>query len=436
MRRILTAISLISLLAWAGAWWAQPPAPITIWVVRDQLILLTGLAAYALMALIMLLAVRPMWLETRLGGLDKMYQLHKWSGIMAAVLAAAHYLIKLGKPVLLALFDPVAKTPRAAALLDVFRGSAKDIGEWAVWILLAMVVLTLWRRFPYHIWRQVHRIASVIFLVVAFHGIVLTPAAWWWQPAGWWVAACTALGVVCAVLALTGNIGRARRHKGQVLDVQRLTDDVLMVTCRVQGEWRHSSGQFAFLTVDRREGGHPFTVSGADDGSGQVRFSIKALGDYTRRLQNQLAAGQNVIIEGPYGCFDLQRDDANPQIWIAAGIGVTPFVSWLESLQAQPDKAPKATLYYCARNAGDAPFAQRLEALCANVPNVTLHLRYSDTQGYLTADELAAVHGPGEPWPGIWFCGPTGFADALKDGLQRRGMPVRQRFHQEVFQMR
>ncbi len=436
MRRMLAAVLLTSLLAWAGAYWAQPPAELNVWTARDQLILLTGLSAYAVMTLIMLLAVRPMWLETRMGGLDKMYRLHKWSGILAAALAAAHYLIKLGKPLLLALFDPVPKTPRAAALLDMFRGSAKDIGEWAVWILAAMVLLTLWRRFPYHIWRQVHRIAAVIFLVVAFHGVVLTPAAWWWQPAGWLMAFCTALGTVCAWMALTGNIGRGRRHKGQVLAIDHLSDDILALTCRVEGNWHHRAGQFAFLTADRREGPHPFTVSGADDGTGRVQFSIKALGDYTRRLQRSLKVGQQVLIEGPYGCFDYQRDDGRPQIWVAAGIGVTPFISWMESLQTDPDTAPVATLYYCARNADDAPFADHLQALCARVPNVTLHVRYSDTQRPLTAAELAADHKPGAQWPSVWFCGPAGFADALKDGLHRRGMPVSALFHQEAFQMR
>ncbi|ADP16592.1 oxidoreductase FAD-binding domain protein 3 [Achromobacter xylosoxidans A8] len=436
MRRTLAAVLLISLLAWAGAWWAQPPAELNVWTARDQLILLTGLGAYAIMTLIMLLAVRPRWLETRMGGLDKMYRLHKWSGILAAALAAAHYLIKLGKPLLLALFDPVPKTPRAAALLDMFRGSAKDIGEWAVWILAAMVLLTLWRRFPYHIWRQVHRIAAVIFLVVAFHGVVLTPAAWWWQPAGWMVAICTAVGTVCALMALTGNIGRGRRYRGQVLAIDHLSDDILALTCRVEGNWHHRAGQFAFLTTNRREGAHPYTVSGADDGTGRVQFSIKALGDYTRRLQRSLQVGQDVIIEGPYGCFDFQRDDGRPQIWVAAGIGVTPFISWMESLQTDPDTAPVATLYYCGRNADDAPFADHLKALCARVPNVTLQVRYSETQRPLTAAELAEHHTPGAPWPSVWFCGPAGFADALKDGLHRRGMPVSELFHQEAFQMR
>lgn len=49
MRRILAAVLLVSLLAWAGAYWAQPPAELNIWTARDQLILLTGLGAYALM---------------------------------------------------------------------------------------------------------------------------------------------------------------------------------------------------------------------------------------------------------------------------------------------------------------------------------------------------------------------------------------------------
>ncbi|PND35286.1 reductase [Achromobacter pulmonis] len=436
MRRILAAVLLVCLLAWAGAYSALPPAELNVWIVRDQLILLTGLSAYAVMTLIMLLAVRPMWLETRLGGLDKMYRLHKWSGILATALAAAHYLIKVGKPVLLAMFDPVPKTPRTAALLDMFRGSAKDIGEWAVWILVALVLLTLWRRFPYHIWRQVHRISAVIFLVVAFHGVVLAPAAWWSQPVGWLLAACTAVGGVCALMALAGLIGRSRRYKGQVLAIDALSDDILSLTCRVEGDWHHRAGQFAFLTADRREGAHPFTVSGADDGTGRVEFSIKALGDYTRRLQKSLKVGQAVTIEGPYGCFDFERDDGRPQIWVAAGIGVTPFISWLESLQAEPARAPNATLYYCVRNADEAPFAERLKTLCAHVPNVTLKIRYSDTERPLSAAELAADHKPGMPWPSVWFCGPIGFADALKDGLHRRGMPVGELFHQEAFQMR
>ncbi|MGN6459327.1 MAG: reductase, partial [Achromobacter mucicolens] len=65
MRRILFTILAVSVLAWALALRLQPPAAFNVWTWRDQLILLTGLADYVLMALIMLLSVRPVWLEKR-----------------------------------------------------------------------------------------------------------------------------------------------------------------------------------------------------------------------------------------------------------------------------------------------------------------------------------------------------------------------------------
>ena len=52
---------------------------------------------------------------------------------------------------------------------------------------------------------------------------------------------------------------------------------MLEVTCRLDGRWRHRAGQFAFLTCDRLEGQHPFTLSAADRGNGEVSFTIKAL---------------------------------------------------------------------------------------------------------------------------------------------------------------
>ena len=53
-----------------------PPAWGDVWWWRNQLILLTGVAAWALMSLIMVLAVRPAWLEKPLDGLDTVSYTH------------------------------------------------------------------------------------------------------------------------------------------------------------------------------------------------------------------------------------------------------------------------------------------------------------------------------------------------------------------------
>ncbi len=173
-------------------------------------------------------------------------------------------------------------------------------------------------------------------------------------------------------------------------------------------------------------------MCGADQGNGQVTFAIKALGDYTTRLQTELDAGRSVAVEGPYGCFDLQLGGKDEQVWIGAGIGVTPFIAWLQALQATPQHAPKATLYYCVNNAQEALFAEQLQHLTANLPSITLHLHYSDQQGHLCAEQALQAQSAKTQ---VWFCGPQGFADALQKGMQELGCPARN-FHKEYFQMR
>ena len=342
MKKIMYGVAVLVLTAWAMTVLGHNPS-MDVWWWRKQLIFVTGLGSFVLMSLIMLLALRPRWLEKRLHGLDKMYRLHKWAGIWAIALALSHYLLDLSKDLLLVFFERGVKEPRIETFLEMFRGAAKDLGEWSVWILGVMLVITLWQRFPYHIWRYAHKALAVIYVVIAFHGVVLAPAGWWTGPAGLLLAVSTIIGVYAAFIALTGQIGRTRRYQGHVLSVKQHKGEVLEVTCQLPKSWTHKPGQFAFLTFDRFEGAHPFTVCGADQGNGQVTFAIKALGDYTTRLQTELEAGRSVAGEGPYGCFDLQLGGKDEQVWIGAGIGVTPFIAWLQALQATPQHAPKAT---------------------------------------------------------------------------------------------
>lgn len=431
MKKILYSVALVIVAVWVITLQGQT-APTDIWWWRKQLIYVTGLASFVLMSLIMLLAVRPRWLEKPLHGLDKMYRLHKWAGIWAIGLAVSHYVLKLSKDVLKVFFERGIKEPRLETFLEMFRGAAKDIGEWTVWILAIMLVMTLWQRFPYHIWRYAHKALAVVYIALAFHGVVLAPADWWLQPAGLLLAVVTVVGVYCALIALSGRIGHTRRYQGRVQSVKQHPGDVLEVTCQLPKQWQHQPGQFAFITFDRFEGAHPFTVNSASRGDGQVRFAIKALGDYTTRLQTELEVGRAVTIEGPYGCFDMQHDSGSQQIWIGAGIGITPFIAWLESLQAHPEQAPQATLYYCVKNTQEDQFSAQLQRLCAALPTITLQLHYSDQHGHLTADKVlqgqsADTH--------IWFCGPQKFAQALQQGMQAQGSPAGN-FHKEYFQMR
>lgn len=432
MKRFMWGTVLVAVAAWLLPVLGLVPSW-DVWIWRKQLIYFTGLASFLLMTLVMLLAIRPRWLEKPLGGLDKMYRLHKWAGIWSVVFALLHYGIKLAKGPMLTLFGEATKEQRIKIFLEVFRGSAKDLGEWSLWIFAIMVLVALWQRFPYHLWRYVHKALAAFYLIIVFHSIVLTPPQWWLQPAGLLIALASVLGSYAALLSLSGRIGRSRTHSGKLLVVRQLQADMVELVCQLDGHWQHKPGQFAFVTFAGITEPHPFTIASADRGDGQLRFAIKALGDHTRQLVNKLQPGQAVRVEGPYGHFDLpQQLDDEEQVWVAAGIGVTPFIAWLEGLQERPEQAPVASLHYCANNEQEAVFAERLQQLCDKLPSIRLQVHLSQRDGQLDSSQLLAGRDSNTK---VWFCGPEGFANNIAQAMSGLGMNPHN-LHRELFRMR
>ncbi len=435
MKTVLIGLSAFVALVWA---WAVSNGTAVagvhpLWFARQEALYLSGLLSIALMSLTMLLATRPVWLEAPLGGMDRVYRTHKWAGIMAVVFAAAHWLIEMSDDIIKSMVGREGRLPKQkfTGLLEVLRDLAGDMGEWAIYAALFMLAISLWKKFPYRAWRFLHRAMPVLYLALVFHAALLAPMAYWKQPAGMLLAVLFVVGGYGAVRSLLGGIGRAREVAGEVLAVDRAASDVIGVRCRLAQGWPgHRPGQFAFVSFDDREGAHPFTIASADRGQGEVSFQIKALGDYTSRLAEKLKPGQSVRVEGPYGRFDIARCDAKArQVWVAGGIGVTPFLAWLEHLQDDLAAAPVAELHYCTRNQAGDVFVSRLKTLCAALPGIRLHVHCALQGARLEAALLGDTHNAE-----VWFCGPSGLGQALRDGL--RALGARPRFHQEVFEMR
>lgn len=435
MNKTLTALVAIIVAAWGLTYAGSAPVEGSpLWLIRAQGLYLSGLLAIGLMSVAMVLATRPRWLERPLGGMDRVYRTHKWAGILGGVFAALHWLVEMSDDLIKAAEGKAGKPPREAfaGLFDGLHGAAKDLGEFGVYLLLAMLALTLWRRFPYKFWRHLHRAMPAIYLLLAFHSAVLLPASWWRGPSGALLGALLAAGSAAALWSLAGRIGRARQVGGEVVAVSSPAPDLTEVGCRLDAGWPgHRAGQFAFVSFDAGEGAHPYTIASADRGDGCVSFAIKGLGDYTRRLAGRLQPGQRVKVEGPYGRFLLERHDrAARQVWVAGGVGITPFLAWLERL-GQGGEAVEAELHYCVRDQRRDPLLERVRTLCAGLPGVRLQLHDGARGEQLTADQLAA-DGRGRPTE-VWFCGPRGLGDALRQGLAGR---TRLRFHQEAFELR
>lgn len=418
------------------------------WQLRQHALYLSGLWSIGLMALVMVLALRLPLAERLLGGMDQVYRLHKWAGIGAALAAIAHWGAKESSDWIKALWGRAGRPAREAVLpwLTDARGFAKDLGEWAFYLLLAMVALTLVSRLlSYRNWRVLHRAMPVLFLALVLHSVALMPLSFWALPMGLLMGGMLALGSLAALWSLAGWVGARRSHAARIHSVQRLGDGPdapLEVVCAMPAAWPgHRAGQFAFVRFDASEGAHPFTIASAAGSMGEsergeplLRLVIKPLGDYTRTLHRQLRVGQRVDIEGPYGRFDGRGSRRRQQVWVAAGVGVTPFLALLEARQPGlttqgRDPAP-VHMHYCTRDARRDPLLPRLNGLCAQAqPPVQLTVHSEAQRQRLTPQDLQAVPGPLD----IWFCGPPGLGDALHQ--HARG-PSRWRLHRESFAMR
>ena len=147
--------------------------------------------------------------------------------------------------------------------------------------------------------------------------------------------------------------------------------------------------QFAMLFMEGKSGWrrHPFTMSGAPD-DGVLRFTIKALGDDTGELQDLVQPGMPAVVSGPHGRFQHTRGTRH-QIWIAGGIGITPFLSWLRALESHP-LAAQVDFYYSTD--GPAPFAAEITQIAATHPNLGVHFRDSRTDGRITPTRSWLAH--------------------------------------------
>lgn len=437
-------IAFIGIFVFLSAMWLlslSAEAVAGFWPTRNTLVYYTGVLAIGFMSVAVILAARPVQIEGALGGLDKFYRLHKWLGIAATLLGVVHWLLEL-IPRWMVRQGWLERPPRGggggsqgAMGFDLFRnlrGIAADLGEWSLYLLLVLVTLALWKRFPYKYFFKTHRLMAAVYLVLVFHAVILIDRSYWAAPIGPVVALLLAGGSVAAVTALFRRIGQSRRAVGNVETLKTYADNAgLEVGIRLETAWPgHRAGQFAFVTFDDSEGAHPFTISSGWRRDGRVTFTIKGIGDYTRKLPALLRTGQAVTVEGPYGCFDFQGD-CDRQIWVAGGVGITPFIAQLQALGDQGQDAP-VDLVYTTSSPDDA-FINNIRRLASKV-GARLHLWLSQRDGRLTADKLCDLVPQWEA-ADVWFCGPLGLGNALRDDLMARGLPARH-FHQELFDMR
>jgi predicted ferric reductase len=382
----------------------------------------TGFYALLLGWLNFVTATRWRWVERLFGGLDRVYRVHGLLGRWAFVLLWLHLLLLS----LQALPDSGLLATYLVPGLDL----SYTLGVLAVAGFSGLIALTLWIRLNYQRWLATHRWMGVPFVLGGAHAIVVQ--------GDWYLWLITLSGAAAWAITLRYRAIGPQRH-GQVsavLDAGGIVD----VTVRLDGAHDYRAGQFVYFGITRSQAGlpaelHPFSLSAIVDAQ-TVRLSMRQLGDYTRQLA-QLRAGDGIVLYGAYGMFgEAALQQRGPAVWIAGGIGITPFLALLRELARRGGPAAPTLLIWSVRSAQDARYLAEIEQLAAQSPQLRTVLHDTARDGLINAERVRALWGSG--WTAetaVLLCGPPVMMTALRRGLRAQGLTGGQTISEE-FAMR
>jgi predicted ferric reductase len=375
-----------------------------------------------------LISARIPGLDLWFGGLTRVWSAHHHLGAAAFLLLMAH-------PLLLAFSAAGGSLQAASAVL--FPGPSVW-SAWAGWGALAAMALFLAPTFwffgqpEYQRWKALHALSGPAIVLALAHAI----AAGRLIPGRRGAVLWTVYGA-CALLAFAYRVFAARRFARASYTIARAEEvrgGVVELTLRPDGPLLdYREGQFIYLTpldpglAAGRGEEHPFTVSSSRS-EPVLRVVVKDLGDASRALQS-VAAGSKALIEGPFGDFFPRHAGPARELWIAGGIGLTPFLSRARGLV--PGRPVDIHLVYCVQDEARADFLAELQGVAAKVAGFRLWPHFYGREGPLTAKFLRE-RCPDFAAREIFVCGPPGLISAARGELRRAGAPGA-RVHSEDF---
>lgn len=157
----------------------------------------------------------------------------------------------------------------------------------------------------------------------------------------------------------------------------------------------------------------------------QLMFATRMRDTAFKRSLKRVPLGTPVKMESPMGSLTLHKNSAKPAVFLAGGIGITPFFSILK--QTDHDRlGPELYLFYSNRRPEDAPFLDALQRLETTNP----HFRFVGTMTEMSRSKrnwkgetvlidraMLSKHLSGLRGPIYYIAGPPAMVTAMRKML-------------------
>lgn len=382
-----------------------------------------GSILIVLMSFSLFLAARPKWVEPYFGGLDKMYVTHRHTSTAAFLLIFVHIITV-----------PISTNWALGNYLAVIAATG----------IITLVLISLAPRIPflnkltgdtYEGWKNLKKFIGIFFIIGFIHALTIDALDAF--IAINWVQLFFILGTVSYLYTevLGGFFKKYMPYTVEAVNHPNNATTEVVMRAKKDPVKKQRAGQFLFVRFPGEKSlneSHPFTISSAPHEE-VLRLTIKASGDFTRHLFDKLEAGMDAVIDGAYGMFDY-KTGGTKQVWVAGGIGVTPFLSFVRDLEsASLDR--DVDLYYTVRHREEAVFVDEIEAAAKKHERLKAHIRFSSVDGSLTVEHILQNVGGSLRGYDIYMCGPLPMVQAFERKFREAGVPAAN-IHFEEFNFR
>lgn len=380
-----------------------------------------GLIGACLLIYVIFFSTRPKFLEDKFGGLDKIYKSHHQIGVVAWILLLLH-------PLMLSFVQIRFSIIKVFSYFIPIKDFPTNLGIFALLLMIVLLMLTLFFRPTFKIWKFTHKFLSLALSLGVLHALLIGSDISKFLPLKIYMTTLLLVGICAALYQIFLSGILRKKYKYEVRDIlirNRIADITLSP---INNTIAYKPGQFIFIEFISKfvtKESHPFSIAPGEGNS--FRIIVKLQGDYTNLL-DKLEIGSIALVEGPYGRFSNVKSNNTKQIWIGGGIGIVPFLSMVKNIS----KGSNIDIYYLAKNKLEALYLNEILSYAKDKVGVNVIPYFSENEGHINFDKIKRVS-KYVTNSEFFICGPKRMTESLVKNLEDNGISKKS-IHFELFE--
>lgn len=391
---------------------------ITIWLYMEAKVLypvtdlnqgavqIFGLLGIMSLAWGFLLSTRHTILEYLFGGLDKAYKAHHILGGLSLVFLLQHPLFML-----------IGTLPHNSLVLYLLPFGTIDytLGQLALYLMLFLLILTFYVPLPYRYWKWSHEWMGLVMILGGLHSVLVYSDVSRYAPMKIWIVGWSVLGIL-AYLYKRFWYYTLQKSAHYIVQSTSVHKEFLMMTLQTSEEIiEFAPGQYGFFaTPSKPRDEHAFSILRSSGNT--IVIGCKIYGNFTKNLV-ELKPGNVLIVKGPFGTFGEKMGEPQHVVWIAGGIGITPFHSMITLIRQDQ----KVEMFFSAKVMPNSV----LTAPFVDLQNQNSNFRWIATEssksGRISASEVFLNTGSDKNAQ-YMLCGPNQMMETVASDLAKMGI--------------